>query len=209
MGTGPDFETASLLGRAKGGDAGALDALLARHRDYLRRVVEARMDRRLRGRLDPSDIVQEALLDAARGFERYALEAPLPFHLWLRQAACDRLALARRQHLGAECRDLSREVALSEQSSLMLARGLRAVAGDTPLRNLLEKELAERVRLTLGRLPEADAEVILLRNLEGMSNQEAAAVLGIDPAAASKRYARALVRLEKLMRQTFSEDSAP
>ncbi len=203
----PAAETQRLLDRARGGDRGALELLLAGHRDYIKRVVELRMDGRLRGRLDPSDVVQEALLDAARGFASYAERTPIAFHLWLRQAACDRLSLARRRHLATECRDASREVMLPEHSSALLARALGRGRADTPLGGLVEQELAQSVRQALARLAEPDAEIILLRNLEELSNQEAAEALGIAPAAASKRYARALIRLERLLRESFPDTS--
>src|SRR5262249_2867453 len=156
-------------------------------------------------RVDPSDVVQEALLDAARRLPDYLAGPPLPFHLWLRQAACDRLREVGRRHLGAGCRPVSREVALPPRSSAVLAPVLRA-SGGGPLERLLEEELAQRVRLALARLSEEDAEVVLLRALEGLSNQEAAEVLGIRPAAASKRYTRALLRLGEMLRGLAQED---
>src|SRR5436309_2120553 len=82
----------SCLHRAAGGDAAARQQLLARHRARLRRMVAIRLDRRLAARVDPSDLVQESLADAARGLDAYLKERPLPFYPWLRQFAVRRLA---------------------------------------------------------------------------------------------------------------------
>jgi RNA polymerase sigma-70 factor (ECF subfamily) len=158
-------------------------------------VIDLRLDARLRARIDASDVVQEALLEAARRLPDFLEREPMPFLLWLRQTACQRLIDLRRQHLGAECRAAERERPWPS-SSLLLTQ---AVLGTpkSPERALEEQELNGRVRQALADLAEDDAEVILLRNFEDLSNVEAAQVLGIEPAAASKRYGRALLRLRQ------------
>src|SRR5438552_743491 len=159
-------ETQRLLRQIRTGDREAVAQLLARHRPYLHRLVELRLDPRLRPRLDPSDMVQEAHLEALNRLEAYLKRPALPFRLWLRQIAFDRTLKARRQHLGTARRTLTREVPLPEQSSLVLARQLLA-AGSTPSQQLDHHELVLRVRQAVAQLPEADREVVMLRHFEG------------------------------------------
>src|SRR5262249_25527580 len=117
---------------------------------------------------------------------------------WLRQLTFDRLLMLRRYHAGAAQRCVQREVALPDRSSLALAERLLA-RGASPGEQLARRELARRVRLAVAQLPEADGDLLLLRNFEGLTNQEAARVLQIQPVAASQRYGRALLRLRNLM----------
>jgi RNA polymerase sigma-70 factor (ECF subfamily) len=191
-------ETQRLLGQVRAGDRPAFDQLLARHQSYLRRVVELRLDPRLGPRVDPSDVVQETHLEALNRLVAYLKCPALPFRLWLRQIACDRALKARRHHLGASRRALGREVPLPEQSSLVLARQLLD-GGPTASQQLDHRELARRLRQCVARLPEADREVVILRHYEGLSNQEVAHLLGIDPGTASKRHGRAMLRLHRIL----------
>jgi RNA polymerase sigma-70 factor (ECF subfamily) len=190
--------TLDLLLQIRAGDRRAFEQLFARHHAYLHRVVELRLDAKLRSRVDPADVVQEAYLEALRRLTGYLKRPSLPFRLWLRQIACDRAAKARRQHLGAARRALGREVPLPEQSSLVLARQLLA-GGPTPSQQLDHRELAQRLRWAVAQLPEADREVVVLRHFEGLSNHEVACLLGIDAAAASKRHGRAMLRLHRVL----------
>lgn len=187
-------EVDRLLARARGGDRQAVDELFARHRRYLRDLVRLRLDPRLQARVDPSDVVQEAQLEASRRLGHYLERPLLPFRLWLRQIACDRLIMLRRRHADAERRTLEREVRLPEHSSLALARELWA-AGSTPSEQLTRQEVIRRVGAALGKLADADRELLMMRNFEGLSYADVGCVLGIDPAAARKRYGRALLRL--------------
>jgi RNA polymerase sigma-70 factor, ECF subfamily len=191
-------QTQSLLERVAGGDRQAFDELFARHRPDLRQLVELRLDPRLRARVDPSDVVQEAHLEAFRRLNTYLQERPMPFRLWLRQIAHDRILKAWRHHLGTARRAAGREVPLPERSSLVLARQLLA-GGSTPGQALDRRDLARRLRQALAQLPEADREVILMRHFEGLSNQEAGCVLGLDPGAVSKRHGRAMLRLHRIL----------
>jgi RNA polymerase sigma-70 factor (ECF subfamily) len=129
----------------------------------------------------------------------------MPFRLWLRKTAQERLLVVRRQHLEAGRRAVNREVPLPERSSLLLARGL--LASSTPNRQLDRQELARRVRQAVARLSEADREIVLLRAFEGLSNQEVACVLDLDAATASKRHGRALLRLQKLLAEAGLTES--
>src|SRR5690242_20250930 len=99
-------DTDELIRLARRGDASARDRLLARHRPRLRRMIRLRFDRRLVTRVDPSDVVQETLAEAARRLEEYLHRPPLPFYPWLRQIALDRLLDLRRRHLRARKRSV-------------------------------------------------------------------------------------------------------
>jgi RNA polymerase sigma-70 factor, ECF subfamily len=191
-------ETGRLLQRSQAGDASARSQLFARNRRYLSRLVEFRIDPRLRARVDPSDVVQEAQLEASRRLDAYLTERPMPFRLWLRQIAYDRMLMLRRQHITADRRTVERDVNLPERSSLVLVQQLIST-GPAPGEKMLRREFARRVREAIERLSDADREMIFLRNFEGLSNQEVAGVLRIEPVAASKRYGRALLRLRKIL----------
>jgi RNA polymerase sigma-70 factor (ECF subfamily) len=158
------------------------------------------MDPKLRPRVDPDDLVQEAQLEAVRRFAGYLARPGLPFRLWLRQLAVDRLLMARRRHLKAGRRAVGLEVGLPDRSSLLLAQQLLA-GGSTPSQELARQELALRVRQAVARLPDLDREVLLMRTFEGLAFEEVALLLEIEPAAARKRHGRALMRLHQLLTQ--------
>jgi RNA polymerase sigma-70 factor (ECF subfamily) len=191
-------ETQGLLRRIRAGDRQAVERLFARYQTYLHRLVELRLDPRLRSRVDASDVVQEAHLEALNRLDAYLERPALPFRLWLRQIAVDRARKARRRHLGAARRALRREAPLPEWSSLLPA-GRPAAGGSTPSQQLSRRELARRLRQAVARLPEADREIVRMRHFEGLSNQEAARLLGVDPATASKRHGRAVLRLHRIL----------
>jgi RNA polymerase sigma-70 factor (ECF subfamily) len=191
-------ETQDLLRRAQAGQSLAFDELFGRFRDYLRQFVQLRIDPKLRARVDPSDVVQEAQLEAARRLKGYAEGPPMPFRLWLRQIAQDRLFNLHRRHVRTARRAVGREQPMPERSSLLLARQLLA-AGSTPSQQMSRREQARRLRQAMTQLSEADREILLLRNFEGLSNQEAGHLLGIVPAAASQRHGRAMLRLHKVL----------
>jgi len=192
------LHTRQLLEQARNGNAEAFDRLFAHHRPFLRQVVTWRMDREMRQRVDPSDIVQEAHMEAARRLVRYMDAPPMPFKLWLRQITYDRILMARRKHLEAGKRAVGREQTLPDETSFQLARKLIA-ADPSPSQVVMRSELAAHVQEALSRLSEADREVLVMRHLEGLSNSEIAQSLGMEPAAASKRYGRALLRLRAML----------
>ncbi|HEY3241909.1 MAG TPA: sigma-70 family RNA polymerase sigma factor [Phycisphaerae bacterium] len=187
-------ETGDLLRQARSGDPAAVGLLLARHRSYLRRMVQLRMDPRIRGRVDASDVVQEAQIEALRRLREYLAQAALPFRLWLRQIAYDRLLMFQRRDARAARRTVTREVAFPEEPSRQLAQRLLS-AESSPSIHMAREELSRRISDALLQLSEDDREIVLLRNFEELSNSEAAQVLQIEPATASKRYGRALLRL--------------
>ena len=201
-------ETARLIGQARGGDAAALNELFARHRDRLRRMVEMRLDRRLQGRVDASDVIQESFLDAARKLDGYLRDRPMPFYPWLRQLAWERLVKLRRLHT-ADRRNVHREERpeLPDASAVELAQ--RLVASVTgPVQRLVREELWTRVRSALDRLSAADREVLILRHAEQLSTREAAAVLGVSEAALKSRHLRALERLREALGGNPLEESS-
>jgi RNA polymerase sigma-70 factor, ECF subfamily len=196
--TAPD--TDELLDRTAAGDQHARSRLLERHRQRLRRMVAVRMDPRLASRVDPSDVVQEALAEAAGKLDAYLGERPLPFCAWLRRIAWERLVALQRRHVHARRRSVGREEpgGLPEQSALELAERLCA-RGSSPSRQAQLGELRTRVRAALEALPERDREVLVLRYLEGLSNADAAAVLGVTEGALRVRHVRAIERLRGLL----------
>jgi len=199
----PDTDEADLLQRAKAGDQQALAALFARYRDRLRKMVRLRLDRRVSGRIDASDVLQDAYLDVARRFHEYAAAPAVPFYVWLRALAGQRLVDLHRRHLGAQMRDAGQEVslcrgALPAASSASLAQQL--LAGLTsPTQAAIRAEMQMRLQETLNSMDPIDREVVVLRHFEELTNVEAAEVLGIETSAASKRYIRAIRRLKAIL----------
>jgi RNA polymerase sigma-70 factor (ECF subfamily) len=183
--------------RVEAGDQRALEELMGRHRAMVRRFVQARLDAGLRARVDASDVVQETQLEVARRMRDYLRRRPMEFQVWLRKTAYENLIRLRRRHLGAERRAAGKELPLPDRSSLLLAK--HVFGQDAPEQRLLGEELAECVRQALAQLDDLDREVLLLRTVDGLKNQEVAQVLSVEPGTASKRYGRALLRLRSLL----------
>ena len=200
-------ETQRMIDRYLGGQEQELARLIDHHRPFLRLVVALRVPDRLRSRIDPSDVVQEAQLEAVRRKKEYFDQQSIPFRLWLRRIAYDRLLTAWRYHGKAERRSVEREVSLAEGSSLALANSLIS-REPSPLTQFAQEEVAERVRRAVERLSDSDREIILLHNFEGLTSKETALVIGIEPAAARKRYGRALLRLRQLLIDQGLSESA-
>ncbi|WP_231749420.1 sigma-70 family RNA polymerase sigma factor [Tautonia plasticadhaerens] len=194
-------DDAELVLLASGGDHAALASLFARHRGRLRQVVRLRMDRRLQGRVDPSDVLQEAYLDLAEKLPEFEKKrGAMPFFLWLRLVTIERLLRVHRRHLGAAMRAADREIslhrgALPHASSASLAAQLMGRVTSVS-RAAARAELRVLLEGVLERLPPSDREIITLRHFEELSNEEAAALLGLNASAASKRYVRAMLRLK-------------
>jgi RNA polymerase sigma-70 factor (ECF subfamily) len=196
-------DTDDLLRRAAAGDQAALAALWERHRGRLRQMVRLRLDRRLQGRVDPSDVLQEAYLDLAARLPDYARDRPMPIYLWLRLVTSQRLAQVHRQHLAAAMRDAGREVslyrgALPQASSTSLAAqllGRLTTASQATVRAERQVQLQE----ALNGMDPLDREILALRHFEGLTNGESAQVLGLSKTAANNRYIRALGRLRDLL----------
>jgi len=195
-------DTEELLRRAEQGDDQARQSVLVRHRERLKHMVAVHLDRRLAARVDPSDVVQEALIEAAQGLDDYLRQRPLPFYPWLRQLAWERLIDLHRRHLHAQRRSVKREEPLaphlSDESASQLAERVLA-RQSSPSQRAIRSELRSRIRAALDRLGERDREVLVLRHLEQLSTRETAAVLGIREGAVKTRHLRALERLRVLL----------
>lgn len=192
-----------LMERARAGDREALNALLSRHRDRLRRMVEMRLDSRLQARLDASDVVQEAYVDVAQRIDEYLQDPKLPLFLWLRLVVGERLVQLHRHHLGTQMRDAGREVslyqgALPATSSAALAAQLLGKY-TSPTQAILRAERILRLQEALNTLDPVDREILSLRHFEELTSAEAARVLAIEESAAAKRYFRALKRLKEIL----------
>ncbi|MCA9194388.1 MAG: sigma-70 family RNA polymerase sigma factor [Planctomycetales bacterium] len=180
-----------------------LERLFAENRHRLKRMVGLRMDRRLQGRVDPSDVVQEAYVDALARFPQYCAERQVPPFIWLRFIVGQKLLQLARTHLGAQKRSASREVSLfagsaPEATSASLADQLMGKR-TSPSNACARAELKIRVENSLACLEEIDREVLALRHFEQLTNAEAAQLLSITEAACYKRYVRALRRLKEVM----------
>jgi RNA polymerase sigma-70 factor (ECF subfamily) len=182
-------------------EEGSLDfeELFEYHRPTLRRTVAMRFDGALRARVDPSDIVQETQIEAFRRLPDYLSRKPMPFHLWLRKMAYERLIMARRRHIHAARRAVGHEFPLPDGSSELLGRQLLA-SDDSPSQQVAQEEMAQRVRLAVGQLPDIDREILIMRTFEDLTYEGIACVLSIDAATARKRHGRALIRLHGLLK---------
>jgi RNA polymerase sigma-70 factor (ECF subfamily) len=194
-----DPQTEELLRIASGGGP-ALQQLLERHRDRLRRMVAVRLDNRLAALIDPSDVVQEALADASRKLDDFLRDRPLPFYPWLRRLAEERLIQIHRRHLRTQKRNCTRDQRLDgplpDDSAMQLAARL-VDSGTTPSQHLLRDEQAHRLREVLNRLSLNDRQVLVMCYLEDRDFGEIAAALGISENAAKVRHFRALQRVRK------------
>jgi len=196
--------TQVLLDRVRDGDEAALNGLLARHRDAIRRMIDRRMDRVVQHRVDASDIVQDVLLEANRRLGDYLANPTMPFRLWLRHMARDRLIDAHRRHRVAASRSVDREVSLAappaaDERSRDDVVGQIADRELTPAAAATWHELERRFAAAVERLDEADREIVLLRHFEHLSTADAAAALGLSKPAAGMRYLRAMRRLRVLL----------
>ncbi len=192
-----------MLERAAGEDRSAIDRLLAAHREPLRLMIAARLDRSLGRREDASDVVQDVLLEASRRLAEYLRHPPMPFPLWLRQIARDRLIDVHRRHRVAGRRSVDRERSLTaheflDRSSFDLASALRD-SGPTPAALAIRRELVDRFHAALEQLGEEDREILIMRHFEHLTNSETAAGLGLSEPAAGMRYLRALRRLRAVL----------
>jgi RNA polymerase sigma-70 factor (ECF subfamily) len=198
MTTAPD--TDELLDLAASGDDQAAGDLLDRHRGRLGRMIAVRMDPRMAARVDPSDVVQEALIVASQRLPAYLVERPIPFYPWLRQLAWERLVHLHDRHVAAKKRSVAREAQwdLSNDSVAQLAAQF---AGDntSPSGHAVRREMQTRVRAALDELAENDREILVLWYLERLNIREIAAVLDLSEPGVKSRHRRALVRISKLL----------
>jgi RNA polymerase sigma-70 factor (ECF subfamily) len=205
-----DESTEHLLKRVQTGDQAAWQELLTRHRRRLRNMVAIRLDRRLLSRFDPSDVVQEAMMEAHQKLEDYLREKPMALYPWLREIALQRLARLQRRHLHAGKRSVTCEepilMAPTEDSVMKLADRL-ASRGSSPSEHMVREEVRRQVRVALANLSWSDRELLVLRYLEQMPMKEIACVLQTTEGAVKTRHVRALERLHDRLNQQGQGDA--
>lgn len=196
--TASESDLEMLLTRAANNDAAAVADLMELFRSRLRRLIDVRLHRGLRGRVDPSDVVQETLYDAARRLPQYLTDRPIAFYPWLRRLAIQRLIDAHRMHMIADRRSVSRETSsildLSDESELLLA-GRLVASGTTPSQHVIRRERQQKVRDALLQLPEREREVLVLRYLESLEPSDIADVLDVSERTVWRWHRQALERL--------------
>lgn len=192
------------LEKAIAGDESAMVELFDEHRTRLKRMVELRMNPKLRGRIDASDVLQEAYLDLAKQLPNYAANPTIPFFVWLRRITGQRLMMLYRHHIGAAKRTAKMEVGIfnggPEASSVHLATqlvGQLTTVTEAALRDERQSKLME----VLNELDSVDREIVALRHFERLSIGEIAAQHEISEAAAGMRHLRALRKLKQLLAQ--------
>ena len=194
--------TELLLDRIAGGDTAAVDLLLGRYRPRLRSLVSLRLDPRIAGRVDASDVVQDALAKASRRIMDYVRDRPLPFYPWLRRLAIDRIVEVHRAHIHARRRsvtcELAAEAPVSSNGRSTLVRELMSL-GKSPSESARFHEEVARAHAAVEELSEADREVLVLRYLEQLTPGEAAAILGITANTFAQRHLRALRRVRAIL----------
>lgn len=201
--TSDSDETNRLLEQVAQGDRQALETLLVQYRPRLRRMVALRLDQRLRKRIDPSDVIQEAFQEASARLASYLRAPAMPFFLWLRFLTGQKIVTLHRHHLGVQMRGVEHEVALGggafpEASSAALAAHFLD-NGTGPSEAAIRAEMKDRLHEALDRMAPLDREVLALRHFEQLSRAEIAALLGVSEAAAGKRYIRALEKLKQTL----------
>lgn len=196
-------QTQDLLKDVGNGDQSAVNRLLDRHREAVRRMVQMRLDHAVARRVDASDVVQDVMLEASQRLSDYIRSPSMPFHLWLRQLAKDRMIDMHRRHRGAQRRSVDREQNMSSfASDDQSAADLTALLRDaelTPAASALRKEMEERFVLALDKLEESEREIVIMRHFEHLGNGEVAEALGLSAPAAGMRYLRAIRRLRELL----------
>ena len=199
----PLHDEKSLLARAGAGDSAALGEVLSQHQHRLSQMVRLRLDPRLRQRLNPSDVLQDVSIEAARRLRSYLEQPDVPFFVWLRFLAGQRIAQLHRQHLGTQSRDADREVSFHNNtlpaidSAVIAAKLVGHLT--SPSMAAQKAELRRSLHAALESMEPIDREILALRNFEQLTNLEVAETLGLSRTAASNRYIRALERLRNLL----------
>jgi RNA polymerase sigma-70 factor (ECF subfamily) len=195
-------ELSDLESRLRAGDPAAAAELFSACRSRLKKMVRLRLDRRLQGRLDASDVLQEAFLDVQQKAADFAARMDLPAYIWLRCVTAERLLILHRQHLGFRMRDASQEVSLCSGSPAATTQSLaNLLLGrlTSPSAAAIRAERQQRLQEALNTMDPLDREVLALRHFEELSNSETATVLALTKTAASNRYIRALKRLKEIL----------
>ena len=198
-------EVSKIIAKVREGDRTALATLFAQHEKRLIRMVQSRLDPRLKGRIEPSDVLQDAFMEVSTRLDSFLENENMPVFLWLRLIVAQRLITLHRKHLNTKMRDAKREVPLygkqyPEASSIALAAHLTG-GFDTPSQIVVKAERAQIVQSAVDSLREMDREILTLRHIEQLTRSEMAQVLGLEEATAAKRYVRAMQRLRKALRK--------
>jgi RNA polymerase sigma-70 factor (ECF subfamily) len=192
-----------LLARLDGGDEQAMTELFTRHRERLRRMIRLRLDRRLQGRIDSSDVLQEAYLEVSRRAREYVAQPSMPPFLWLRFLTGQTLHSLHRYHLKVHMRDAGQEVSLRRAAHHVNSASLAEMLLGrltSPTRAARRAEMQLKLQQMLNSMEPLDREILALRHFEELTNGEAAHVLGVSKTAASNRYIRALERLKEMLK---------
>lgn len=189
-------QTRELLEKVATGNPAALERLLRLHRDYLKRIVQMRIEPALMARVDASDVVQETQVVIAKRIDDFIKRRPTSFRLWIRRKAIEQLVDQRRRHIGAQKRNVYNEQHLSNYSSMAIARQLLP---DTPSKIMAKNEFQQQVRSSIEQLSEKYREVLTLKHVEALSTNEVADLLDENPSTIRQRYGRALRKLYRLL----------
>jgi RNA polymerase sigma-70 factor (ECF subfamily) len=199
----PPGQVPNLVALAAAGDRVAVAELLERYRGRLRRMVALRLDHRLQGRVDASDVIQEGYLDAMRRLDEFIRNPTVPFYIWLRFLVGQRVQEQHRRHLGTHGRDIGREISIyrgampGTSTRVLAARLLGKLT--SPSQAALRAERKLRLQEALNQMDPLDREILVLRHYEQMTNGDAASALGLEKSTASRRYTRALERLKEIL----------
>jgi RNA polymerase sigma-70 factor, ECF subfamily len=208
-----DTDLDALTKRLRDGDLAAAEEMFAACHERLKRMVRLRLDRRLQGRLDASDVLQEAFLDVRAKAPDFAAKPELPAYLWLRLVTTERLLILHRHHLNTQMRNAAQEVSLTRGAPLNASTHSLAnlLLGrlTSPTQAAIRSERQLRLQEALNSMDATDREVLALRHFEELSNSDVAAVLGLSKTAASNRYIRALKRLKEILSTLPGSDFVP
>lgn len=202
--TQTEEEIEELIDQARTGNMDALASLFENYRPRLTRMVQVRMDGRLKGRIDPQDVLQEAYIDLAQKLQDYSKRESLSFYVWLRLVTGERLLNIHRRHLKTEKRDVRQELRLDATGAPdVMSKTIAAkLAGEfsSVCQEIIQGELQEKLLTALGKMESTDREVVVLRHFEGLTNKEVAETLSLGKTAASNRYVRAIGRLRDTLK---------
>ncbi len=199
---------AELTEKIRAGDREALTELFQRNIHTFKRMVRARIDRRIQSRVDVADVLQDAYIDLVSQLANYAKDPKLPVSLWMRRLIIQRLAKTHRTHIGQELRSVSREVHVEQMVVKATQRMAHRFANHplTPIGFLIRRENRDQIDDGLKRITESDRQIIFARHVHCRSNKETASCLGFTIHAASKRYTRAVKRLRSVIEEAHPEE---
>lgn len=186
-----------------GPDRSGFNEILIKYRNRLKKVISMRINLQLQGRLDASDIIQDAYVEASRTLDAYLEDPKIPVYLWLRHLVGEKLIQAHRFHLCAKKRQADREVSIHAKMPSANSHSIAAqlVGGiSTPSQAAIRNENKRLLMEALDKMDDIDREVLVLRHFEQLTGRETAIVLDMGHEAVKKRYIRALEKLERSMK---------